>query len=294
MLIVGLGALFVIVINDAGGFDALVSSITAGAESVNAPRNGRPLSFLTTAEAWAIPVCGSIIAQELVSRVIATRTPTIARRSSLIAGVLYVIIGLIPAAVGLLGIRAIPNLEHAEQILPLMARQHLSIFFYMLFAGALVSAILSTVDSSLLAASGLLVHNMVLPMRASMNEARKITVQRAGTLLMGVIAYVLAMYAEGVYDLVTDASSFGSAGIFIVFVFGMFTKYGGTRTAVASLIAGAAVWIVSHYVFYFEPSYLLALGSALVFYMFGAMVEQSPVSAAINMLSSEEGTSQAR
>ena len=44
-----------------------------------------------------------------------------------------------------------PNLEEPEQLVTLLAQQHLSTFFYVLFAGALISAILSTVDSCLLA-----------------------------------------------------------------------------------------------------------------------------------------------
>ena len=67
-------------------------------------------------------------------------------------------------------------------------------------------------------------------------------------MVCGVIAYILALYAESVYQLVKDASAFGSAGIFVAVVFGLFTNLGGARSAVAALITGVAVWLWGAYV----------------------------------------------
>jgi Na+/proline symporter len=55
---------------------------------------------LTLAEEWAIPVCGSVIATELVSRIIATRTAVVARRSSFLAAGMYLAVGVIPLVLG--------------------------------------------------------------------------------------------------------------------------------------------------------------------------------------------------
>jgi Na+/proline symporter len=43
-------------------------------------------SLLALAEKWAIPICGSIVAVELISRLLACRTPTIARTSATLGG----------------------------------------------------------------------------------------------------------------------------------------------------------------------------------------------------------------
>ena len=47
------------------------------------PSTGAPP--LAIAEEWAIPICGSVIAAELVGRLIAARTPVVASRSSIVA-----------------------------------------------------------------------------------------------------------------------------------------------------------------------------------------------------------------
>lgn len=224
-------------------------------------------SLLGIIEAWAIPVCGSVLAAELVARVIAARSPTVARRSSLLAGSVYLCIGVVPVVAGLIGFRMMPGLEHPEQILPLLAREYLPTILYTLFAGALVSAILSTVDSALLVASSLISHNLVVPLRPEMSEGGKVLVARIGVALFGIIAYVTALHAEGVYALVEEASAFGSAGIFTVIVFGLFTKFGGARTAHLTLVTGIVLWLLGAYVLDLPYPYVTSLAGAFCVYV---------------------------
>ncbi|HAL56978.1 MAG TPA: sodium:solute symporter [Bacteroidetes bacterium] len=279
VLIAGLVVLLPIVVGDLGGISSALATISPDQLSLRPQGEWTPSHVLRITDAWAIPICGSIIAQELVSRVIASRSPMVARRSSLIASSMYVLIGLIPLGVGLLGRHLVPDLEHPEQILPMVAQRHLSTLLYVVFAGALVSAILSTVDSALLAASGLFSHNVLIPLRPMMSEERKVRIARWGVALSGTLAYVLALFAEGVYDLVKDASSFGSAGIFIVFILGFFTRFGGAKSGVSALVTGAVVWLAGHYLLDLEGSYVLALTSSLVAYVGGALFEKQGTSA---------------
>jgi Na+/proline symporter len=180
-----------------------------------------------------------------------------------------VLVGLIPLSLGLVGFDLLPGLQHEEQVLPLLAQKHLSEILYVVFAGVIVSSILSTVDSALLAVSALLAHNVVFPSRPLLLDRHKVRIERSFVAAAGVLAFVLALHAEGVYDLVKDASSFGSAGIFTVFMFGMFTHFGDKRSALAALITGVVVWIIAHYFFEFELSYLLSLGCSVLAYVAG-------------------------
>ena len=54
---------------------------------------------------------------------------------------MYLVVGLIPVLIGLTGVLFLPGLEEPEQILPLLAKKNLPPFLYVLFAGALLSAI---------------------------------------------------------------------------------------------------------------------------------------------------------
>ena len=218
------------------------------------------------AEEWAIPICGSVIAAELVGRIIATRTPTIARRSSITAGIIYITVGSIPLVIGLLGQSIVPSLGEAEQVIPAVAQALLPTFFFAIFAGSVVAAILSTVDSTLLVSSGLLSHNILIPVFRIGSERTKVLIARGGVLVFGAIAYYQAIRAEGVFELVESASAFGSAGIMVTAVFGLFTQLGGPWAALATLVGGLFVYLAFSFSGFAYP-YLLSLFVSVVTYV---------------------------
>jgi SSS family transporter len=241
---------------------------------------GEDVPLLSVVEDWAIPVLGSVVAAELVLRVIATRSPQVAQRSALLAGSVYLLFGMIPAAIGLVGVSLVPELTDAEQILPLVAQQFLPGVLYAVFAGALVSAMLSTVDSTLLVASSLVSHNVIVPLSPGLTERQKVWLARAGVAVGGIIAYSLALAAEGVYALVEEASAFGSAGIFVVVVLGLFTRLGGAWSATAALLGGIVTWVLGAYVLAFPYPYITSVAAALTLYVAVALVER-PSEAAV-------------
>jgi Na+/proline symporter len=272
MLILGLVIVLVVVVAHVGGPSGAIETLGTVGPVRLLPGGGTPI--LAIVEEWAIPICGSVVATELVGRVIATRSPEIARRSSLLAGAMYLTVGLIPVIVGLLGQRLLPGLADAEQLVPMVARELLPTVLYALFAGGLISAILSTVDSTLLVSSGLLSHNLVVPMLGIREERTKVSIARAGVVAFGFIAYVLALRAEGVFALVEQASAFGSAGVLVTVCFGLFSRAGGAYTAGVTLAAGLISYVGGVVVGLPYP-FLLSLALSLGAYVLGSLLEQA-------------------
>ena len=268
VVIAGLAVLLVMLFftGDAGA--ATTAALAGRVDAV--PAGGSALSLL---ESWAIPVAGSVIATELVGRALAARSPEVATRSFYMAGGMYVAIGAIPLAIGLLGPMMLPGLADPEQLIPQLARDRLHPALYAIFAGALLSAILSTVDSTLLTSSALLSHNVVVPMLRVTRESRKVLLARAGVVAFGVIAWALATRAEGVYELVEQASAFGSAGALVTASFGLFTQIGGPVAAIATLVVGMVAYLAGSYSG-LEAPYLLALGLSLVTYVAVSVFER--------------------
>jgi Na+/proline symporter len=91
---------------------------------------------------------------------------------------------------------------------------------------------------------------------------------------------VMALHAGGIYELVETASAFGSAGVFVVGLFGLFTRIGGTRSAYAGLGVGMVVWLTGEYVLAWSTPYLISLASALLAYLGIALLESSKLIAA--------------
>jgi SSS family solute:Na+ symporter len=264
ILIIGLALLAWFVVSANGGLGAVAE--TLGSTNLSFVPSGKT-SILTVIDTWAVPICGSVVAQELISRVLAIRSPIIARRSCLIAASVYMLIGLIPVGIGLLGATLFPGLENSEEILPMMASEFLHPFAYTIFIGALLSAILSTVDSALLVSSSLVTHNVIIPLRPGMSERWKLLSSRIGVGVAGLIAWALAMSGGTVYELVEQASAFGSSGIFVCVVFGLFTKIGGARSALASMVVGTGAWILANDIYALDFPYLVSLGAAALAYV---------------------------
>ena len=266
-IVVGLVLLLVLVGNANGGIGALVSQIDVGRLQLFSTANATPLELV---EAWAVPVCGSLLAVELLSRILGCKSAATARNATLIGAALYLTVGVVPVTLGLLGPTLAPGLAEPEQLVALLAQQHLSTLLYVLFAGALISAILSTVDSCLLAAASLVSHNLVVPLKPNLSERQRVRTARIGVAVFGVLAYVIALYAGGIYELVATASAFGSAGIFVVGLFGLFSRTGGAPSAYAALVAGVVVWAAGEYWLEWSTPYITAVAAALAAYLLAA------------------------
>lgn len=185
---------------------------------------------------------------------------------------------MLPVGLGMVGMILFPELEEPEQILVLQAQTFLPTILYIIFVGALVSAILSTVDSALLVGASLVSHNVLASFRPDATEPQKVFMTRGVVVVFGVIAWALALSADGVYDLVIAASAFGTAGVFVTTCFGLFSRgFGGSLAALASLVAGLLTYLgLSILDLFFAPDltcypYLSSLAVALVGYLVVAL-----------------------
>jgi SSS family solute:Na+ symporter len=272
VLIIGLGILAWGVVAHLGGVSATLASIDAARVTVVGP-DVTP-TFFGLFEEYAIPIAGSVVAIELLSRVIAARSPQVARNGAVIAGGLYMIVGSIPVLLGLVAARLVPALPDAEQFLPALALQMLPTAGYIVFLGALISAILSTVDTILLVAGGLAAHNLVGPLFHVTDERAKIRLARIGVLVFGAVSLYLALGGRGVAELVEESSSFGTAGTLVVVSFGLFTKMGGPRAAIVTLLGGLAVYAGATVMALPYP-FTTSLASSVMLYLAAGVTERA-------------------
>jgi Na+/proline symporter len=131
------------------------------------------------------------------------------------------------------------------------------------------------VDSTLLAAAALTSHNLIVPCFKEIGEKAKVNIARGGVLVAGLIALALALQSDSIHELVQSASSFGSAGIFLVTVMGLFTRVGGSRAALSAMVFATAVWCAGTWMFTIPLVYLASLLGAVVAYFTVAFFEKS-------------------
>jgi SSS family transporter len=204
-------------------------------------QQGESESLLATLDSWMIPILGSLVAQEAISRFLGATTPSVARRGCLIAAGLYLVVGSIPALLGLLGAANGFEVENQDAYLPALATAYLGPVLYVILMGALVSAILSTVDTTLLAISAIATRNLVEPFAPGIPEKGRVALGRVLTAFAGIVALGVAASGDTIKGLVEVASSFGSAGIVVALLFGLHTRIGNEAAAIAALVTGAVV-----------------------------------------------------
>lgn len=268
VLVAGLIALAVAIVA-AGHADAL-TNVSADRLALLPPDQ----PWLAHVERWSVPILGSLVAQELIARALAAKSPEIARSGTVAGGFLFLVVGMIPVLAGLVAWEHMPGLEDPQNVLILQAEHYLPTALFVLFVGALVSAILSTVDTTLLVAGSFAAHNLVLSIWPASSPRARLLVNRAAVVLFGIVAYVLAITSESVYDLVWQSAAFGSAGLFVAFAFAFRAGWGGAWAGAGALLAGSIVYQLGSREGGLAYPYLAAVAAALVAFLLGALVDR--------------------
>jgi Na+/proline symporter len=179
-------------------------------------------------------------------------------------GGMYLVFGCVPVALGLLGAHYVFGATDAAELsespdafIPALARSLLSPPVQVLFAGAMISAILSTVDSTLLAIGALASHNLLPKPKGGAERspwAARLMVAGAG-----VASCAMALSAERIFDLVLQADSLGTGGLVVLLVVALFTRWGGPVSAIATLATGLVSAIVAGQALEAEVPFLTSL-----------------------------------
>jgi Na+/proline symporter len=233
--------------------------------------------WLETLERLAIPICGTIVAVELISRFLGAQTAGIARAGTVLGGSIYFAVGLIPVFLGLVAPRLVHSVPDAEQIVPRLAEVYLPGALYVAFVGAIISAILSAVHAALHAPASQISHNIVVRLIPAISDRGRLWSVRMTVMVLSIVAFVLAITSHRIKDLVETASAFGSAGVFVTSLFALFSSFGGPASAYASVAAGMLVWAGGKYVLGLPAPYVTGLLAALVAYVGVAILEARPL-----------------
>ena len=269
IVVVGLIILGAIVAVDVGG-------ISAGLARVEPARLSLPnteAGMLGMLETMAIPICGTIVAVELISRYLGARSASVAARATVLGGAIYLAIGMVPVFLGLMGTHLLPDVPDPEQIVAKMAEAYLPGALYIVFIGAIISAILSVVHAALHAPAAQISHNIIERLAPPRTDGGRLWAVRLTVMALTVVAALISLSSESIKELIETASAFGSAGVFVAALFALFTRVGGPLAAYVSVAAGVLVWAGGKYVLGLSTPYLAGLLAALVGYLGAALLE---------------------
>lgn len=204
---------------------------------------------------WAVTIVPIwFVGMTLYQRIYASRSEQQARRAWFIAGLFeWPVMAFLGVALGLLArVGAEQGLLDAvvrssdidpEMGLPLLLRAILPVGLLGLMLSVYFSAILSTADSCLMAASGNLLTDIVERFRPARSMRNTLRLSQLFTLGLGVIAMALAASMENVLALMLHSYAFMVSGLLVPLVGALFFGMRDARAALLAMMVGGGTTV---------------------------------------------------
>lgn len=246
ILILGIIILIPFVIQHCNGINTVFNSTPASFFYI-LPEEKNFLSWSTFLGKWFIIGLGCAVGQDLIQRSLSSKTEQVARWSSITAGIIYFLTGCIIIFIGFAGRIVLPGLENSENLIPLLAKKFLCEIhpvLYALFISGLLAAIMSSADSSLLAAVSIFCNNIFTHLCRCISNDKLLFVNRIVTIIIVFLSMIIALYVQQIYNLMVNSWSTLLVSIFVpVTVALFFPKFVDKFSCWMSIIVGFLVWI---------------------------------------------------
>lgn len=259
-------------ISKVGGWDALVAAVPADFWNPVGLGWDRLLMY------FLLMYLGIMIGQDIWQRIFTARDATTARRGTFYAGLFSIFWG---AAMGLCGVMAFvlyPKLEHSQLALASVVVGVMPSGLMGVVLAGLLSALMSSCSGQLLAASTLLINDLLLPTFPSLARFPEMRLTRLITALMGVVVLWVALTIGDVLYALDVAYALLSGCVFIPVVAGFFWKRASVRGALWSMSASMIATIVC--IAAFGPSSVQTITTGLVVsalgMYIGSMTDKTP------------------
>ena len=206
---------------------------------------------------WAITIIPIwFIGMTLYQRIYASRDEKTAKRAWYLAGVFeWPIMAFMGVLLGLfarvavqqgmfeaIGYSALADMD-SEMGLPVLLRTVLPVGLMGLMMSAYFSAVMSTADSCLMAASGNVVTD-ILANVLNISEDKLLQHSQWATFIIGAFALLLATTMTNVLDLMLLSYSFMVSGLFIPLIAALFFKKKDPSAAIAAMIGGGSTTLL--------------------------------------------------
>jgi Na+/proline symporter len=185
---------------------------------------------------------GSVPTQDLFQRSMSARNESTAVWGTYLAGVLYIVFGIMSPLVGIMMFKLNPGFANPDGVLVGAALQYVPPVLTAIFMAALASALMSTSDSSLLAGASIVTQNLFPLFGKKLDANSEVRWTRIMVGVNGFVGIVIAVSAAVIYELGVVAWTLLLVGLFVPFAFGMYWKKANQNGGVAAFLGGFAAW----------------------------------------------------
>jgi solute:Na+ symporter, SSS family len=249
IIIVGLVVLAVILTSEAGGFQNVWKEIPS--ENLRFLPEFHWKDVTIYLASWSVLGLGSIPSQDVFQRSMSSGSASIAVRSCYVAAALYLTVAMLPLFISMCTRHLYPDqlVGDTQLALPNMVLAHTPVFVQVLFFGSLLSAIMSTTSSAMLAPAAIFSENLLKPwIGKAMSDQTLLRYTRLSILVFSALATLMACLRSNIYELVGESSILSLVSLFIPLAFGLYWKRSTARGAILAMVSGILTWIVFKYV----------------------------------------------
>jgi SSS family solute:Na+ symporter len=250
LLVIGAGAIFYFGIDAVGGWNAMMSKLSAEKTSLIKPMSD---DFLPWPGLLGVILLGFYywtLNQFVVQRTLGARNLDEGRKGALFAGLLKLPNLFVMILPGVFGILLFPGLDNPDMVFPTLAAELLPVGFRGLILTALIAAIMSSLDSALNAAATLVSIDFVKEAKPDIADDTLVTVGRSFTAFAMVVGAVYAPAIrsfENLFEYFQSVLAYVTPPIVAVFVVGLFWKranrHGGFWAIVSGLVVGVPLFL---------------------------------------------------
>ncbi|MCF0051079.1 sodium:solute symporter family protein [Dyadobacter sp. LJ53] len=262
MIIVGLIVVAAVLYDKVGGLGPLIEAAPEGFF-----RFYPEFTFKASIEyfaAWITIGLGSIPQQDVFQRVMSAKSADVSVKATLLSSLMYLTVALLPLFIGLCGHHLYPETANDGQlIIPNMVLKHMSLPLQIVFFGALVSAILSTTSSAIMAPAAVLGENIVKFFNPALTDQQLLRIIRWGIVVITAICIFMAVRSDSIFDLVAESSAFSLVSLFVPLAAGLYWKATNELGCVISMVAGLVAWLVCAYIETEYPPLIFGLLASL-------------------------------
>lgn len=246
IIIGGLLVLAVIMGNKAGGVAHVLSQMPKEDLRFLPPLELKEI--LAYIAAWSVLGLGSLPSQDVFQRSMSSKSSKVAVWSCFIAAVLYLTIAMLPLFISLCTKLLYPDQLNGDTqlTLPNMVLQHAALPVQILFFGSLLSAIMSTTSSSILAPAAIFSENLIRPLsRKKLTDKQLLLITKLCVLLFSAVSTVMACMRSNIYELVGESSILSLVSLFAPLTLGLYWKRASPAGALLSMLLGMLTWIIA-------------------------------------------------
>jgi len=183
-----------------------------------------------------------LVGPDIYSRLYSAQNPNTARRSAFVAALLLIPLAFAITLLGICAKTLFPEIG-AEQALPTLIKVALSPWESGIVAAALLSALMSSADTTLLTATSIFTLDLYRTAKPKSSRKHLMKISRIGTILVGSLALISALRLPEIIATLFSAYSIFAGGLIVPVLAGFYkdrlnlTSHG----ALAALIGGGTV-----------------------------------------------------